>query len=131
MQDLSADEIIGITQIREGKVSVGVVTLIGKEKFERLIMDASANMLRKEVTQYSTGKSILSSTHARDLAKFDIDKVSDEFQQRLPKTVQTIKSIAPRDQEGKQKTHASVSPVVTCVICKCLGINIERFSAYR
>lgn len=131
MQDLSADEIIGITQIREGKVSVGVVTLIGKEKFEQLIMDASANMLRKEVAQYSTGKSILSSTHARDLAKFDINKVSDEFQQRLPKTVQTIKSIALRDQEGKQKTHASVSPAVTSVICKCLGIYSERLSAYR
>ena len=115
MQDLSADEIIGITQIREGKVSVGVVTLIGKEKFERLIMDASANMLRKEVTQYSTGKSILSSTHARDLAKFDIDKVSDEFQQRLPNTVQTIKSIALRDQEGKQED--TLFSLASCDFC--------------
>lgn len=128
---MNSAEAIALKQIRDGRLSAGFVTLIGRDEFYSLVFSTCSRIISQEVKAYSQGKSMLSLTSAEDLRQFDLDSVGKELRDRMPRTYQVVDAITLREHESKMKTHEYVRPAVTSVLCKCLSIYSDRLSAYR
>ena len=107
---MNSAEAIALKQIRDGRLSAGFVTLIGRDEFYSLVFSTCSRIISQEVKAYSQGKSMLSLTSAEDLRQFDLDSVGKELRDRMPRTYQVVDAITlDRKSTRLNSSHPSRS----------------------